>query len=165
MTTQSTTQPNTQSARVPLRLRMSARAGHDRLDGAWWPQSRDLAVELADLVDHFPTASGRITRVVFSPPDWDEAPVRQVTVAAGTVKIGSFPRDDTHLMQVKTSDHALLHLLVVPPGTPQAPAEAALLAAAAQGNAAGAEHLLATAAASQREASDTEEHWQDDGGH
>jgi hypothetical protein len=36
-------------------------------------RSRDLAVELADLVDHFPPQFGRIVRALFSPPvpeDW-----------------------------------------------------------------------------------------------
>lgn len=141
------------ATRVPLRIRISPRAGRDRLDGAWWPQSRDLGVELADLVEHFPPASGRITRAIYSPPDWDTTPERQLAVAGGNVKVGSFPRDDTHVIRLKTADRTILYLLVVPPGTPEAPAQAALLAAAAQGNPAGAEHLLAEAAAwSAREA-------------
>ena len=37
-----------------LRLTMGAAAGKDRLDGGWWPHSRDLSTELADLVDSFP---------------------------------------------------------------------------------------------------------------
>lgn len=153
------------TTRVPLRIRMSFRSGRDRLDGAWWPQSRDLGVELADLVDHFPPASGRITRAVYSPPDWDTAPERQLAVAGGNVKVGSFPRDDTHVIRLKTADRAILHLLVVPPGTPEAPAQAALLAAAAQGNAAGAEHLLAEAAAWPAREGTADDHWDDDGGH
>ena len=48
---------------------MGDHPGRDHLDGGWWPQSRDLAVELADLVDHFPQAHGRIQRAVYSPPE------------------------------------------------------------------------------------------------
>ena len=59
------------SARVPLRLRMVEHVGRDQLDGGWWPQSRDLAVELADLVEHLPPQYGRVVRAVYSPPDWD----------------------------------------------------------------------------------------------
>jgi len=158
------TQPILESTRVPLRIRLSPRAGRDRLDGAWWPQSRDLDVELADLVDHFPAASGRITRAIYSPPDWDTAPERQVAVAGGNVKVGSFPRDDTHVIRLKTADRTILYLLVVPSGTPEAPAQAALLTAAAQGNAAGAEHLLSVAAAWDARGGNADEHWADDGG-
>jgi hypothetical protein len=51
-------------SRGALRLRMSEHPGTDSLDGGWWPQSRDLAVELADLVDHFPTRYGRMVRAL-----------------------------------------------------------------------------------------------------
>lgn len=39
--------------RGPLRLNMAEDPGRNRLDGAWWPQTRDLEVELADLVDNW----------------------------------------------------------------------------------------------------------------
>src|SRR3954447_397461 len=81
--------------RIPLRLRMGEAPAPGGLQGGWWPQSRDLAVELADLVDHFLPERGRIVRATYSPPDWDPAP-RRVPVARGYVKVGSFPRDDTH---------------------------------------------------------------------
>src|SRR5690349_3595217 len=54
-------------SRGPLRLRMTEHPGRSYLDGGWWPQSRDLSRELADLVDHFPGAFGRIVRAVISP--------------------------------------------------------------------------------------------------
>jgi len=147
--------------RVPLRLRMSPRPGRDRLDGGWWPQSRDLTVELADLVDHFPESSGRIVRVLYSPPDWD-APPRRVPVAAGGVKAGSFPRDDTHLIQLKTSDRAVLYVLVIPSNMTEDQGEEALLAAATVGNAHEAEALLLTV--SEWPDVDPQGHWSDDGG-
>ncbi len=71
-------------------------------------------MELADLVDHFPVECGRVVRALFSPPDWDPAP-RRIPVEGGYIKVGSFPRDDTHLIELKTSDRTVLHVLVVPP--------------------------------------------------
>lgn len=133
-------QPPTRSF---LRLRLATNPGRDRLDGGWWPQSRDLAVELADLVDHFPAASGRIQRVVVSPPDWDPAP-RRIPVARGFVKVGSFPRDDTHVILLKTSGNRILRILVAPPGLTASEAEEALLAASTSGNAHSATSLLET---------------------
>ncbi len=70
------------SRRQPLRLRMGEKPGSHPLDGGWWPQSRDLTVELGDLVDNFPEAQGRIVRVLFSPPDWDDSPKRVPTSVA-----------------------------------------------------------------------------------
>jgi hypothetical protein len=134
------TQPSTRSF---LRLRLATHPGLDRLDGGWWPQSRDLSVELADLVDHFPTASGRIQRAVVSPPDWDPSP-RRIPVARGFVKVGSFPRDDTHVILLKMSDFRILRILVVPPGLTDSEAEEALLAASTSGNAHSAGSLLET---------------------
>jgi hypothetical protein len=128
-------------SRVALRLRMAEHRGKNYLDGGWWPQSRDLTVEMADLIDHFPAELGRIVRALVSPPDWDPAP-RRIPVAGGFVKVGSFPRDDTHLIHLKTSDRTVLRVLVVPPGYGRDQGEEALLAAAAAGNAYSAIDLL-----------------------
>jgi len=82
------------SGRGPLRLEMSGPPVRGPLDGAWWPRSRDLRVELADLVDHFPASAGKIDRAVISGPAWLPAP-RRVPVARGFVKVGCFPHDGT----------------------------------------------------------------------
>ena len=147
--------------RVPLRLRMAEHPGHDHLDGGWWPQSRDLAIELADLVDHFPAALGQIVRAVYSPPDWDPAP-RRIATAHGYVKVGSFPRDDTHLVLLKTSDRNVLRILVVPPEMSADQGSEALLAAATRGNSEPPESLLATV--TEYPDVDPFDHWSDDGG-
>jgi hypothetical protein len=147
--------------RTALRLRMGRTMGVDRLDGGWWPQSRDLAVELADLVDHFPADRGRVVRALFSPPDWDPAP-RRVPVGTGYVKVGSFPRDDTHLIELKTSDRTVLHVLVVPPGFSEDQGTEALLAAATPGNSHAAGDLLSVV--SEHPDVDPADHWDDDGG-
>jgi len=157
MTNEQTLEPQ----RVPLRLRMSPRAGRDRLDGGWWPQSRDLSVEFADLVDHFPPALGRIVRAVYSPPDWDTT-ARRVAVAGRYVKVGSFPRDDTHLIRLTTTDHTVLFLLVVPPVTAQERGESALRVAASPGNTRDAAAVLSAVTAGS--AGDPKGRWDDDGG-
>ena len=111
--------------RLPLRLELRPQPSTEDLAGAWWPQSRDLLTEVADLVDHFPAAAGRISRVLYSPPDWD-APHRRVPTARGDVKAGAFPRDDTHLMILSMADHSRLRLRVVPPAADDATARAAM---------------------------------------
>ena len=111
------------------------------MDGAWWPQSRDPAVEVADLVDHFPLQSGRIVSVLISPPDWDPAP-GQVRVAEGSVELGPVHREDTHLVLLTLSDRTVLRVLVVPPGFTDDQGAEALMAGATVGNAHSAAALL-----------------------
>lgn len=147
--------------RAPLRLALAEHPGRGRLDGAWWPQSRDLAVELADLVDHFPKPAGRVVRALFSPPDWDPAP-RLIPVAGGFVEVASFAGDDTHLVDLGMSGHGVIHVLVVPPAFTAGQGAEALLAGATAGNAHSAGDLL-DEVTNQLDV-DPHDHWDDDGG-
>jgi hypothetical protein len=131
------------SVRRPLRLRMCEKPGSHPIDGGWWPQSRDLTVELGDLVDNFPDEHGRVVRVLFSAPDWDDAPKR-VPTRRGYVKVGFDPNDDTHVLMLTTSDRQELCLLVVPPDMSRAQGEEALLAAVTPGYATSPAALLTT---------------------
>ena len=125
----------------PLRLRLGRAPGQDRLDGAWWPYSRDLEAEMSDLVHQFPRIDGRISRAVYSTPDWDTPP-RELTAGQGAIEVRASPRDDTHVLIVELSDGRRLTLLVVPPDfTPGQGAEA-LLAGSTAGNRHTASELL-----------------------
>lgn len=147
--------------RAALRLRLAEPPGSGYLGGGWWPHSRDLAVELADLVDHFPPRAGRIVRALVSPPDWDSTP-RRIPIARGFLKVGSFPRDDTHLVLLTTSDRTVLRVLVVPPGFTRAHGEEALLTAASAGNTLSANDVLEEFA--HQPATGPMDRWTDDGG-
>jgi hypothetical protein len=125
--------------RGPLRLRIAEHSASDRLDGGWWPRSRDLAVELAELAGHFPAGFGRIVRAVVSRSDWDSVP-DHVMVPGSDVTIE--PGDDTHLILLTTSDRSTLRVLVVPPGFTSGQGAEALLAAATTGNGHSAADLL-----------------------
>lgn len=135
MSTSSKSISSTASAEpAALRLHMSDEASPDRVDGSWWPRSRELQREGADLVDHFPPTYGRIGRMLFSRPDWEDSStngrgVRSIRAARGVVKVGSFPSDDTHLMILTMSTGRRLKLLVIPSDTPDVEAEARLVAA------------------------------------
>lgn len=117
------------SERLPLRLRLRDAATRGQVDGVWWPQSRNLQTEARDLVDNMPRAAGRINRLLFSRPDWDDALVdgrgaRRVQTGRGPVKMGSFPSDDTQLMILAMATGQRLRLAVVPSDTDPAQAEA-----------------------------------------
>ncbi|UYM03551.1 DUF5994 family protein [Solicola gregarius] len=148
-------------ARAPLRLRLAGHPGQNHLDGGWWPRSRDLPGEVADLVDQFPTGSDQIVRVVYSRPDWEPAP-RHIAVDRGYVVADAFPHDDAHLIQLTMSDQRVLHVLVVPPDYSDAHGSEALLAAATRGNAHTASALL-DAVRDSPDVSPTDQ-WNDDGG-
>lgn len=101
--------------REPLRLNLvDPCPGDGRLGGVWWPQSRDLDVELADLVENF-AAAGLVTRVLFSRPDWATSP-RWIPAKGGRLRVDSFPEHDTHVVMLSMSDHTTKTLLVIPPG-------------------------------------------------
>jgi Family of unknown function (DUF5994) len=86
-------------------------------DGAWWPENRRLSDQLGRLFAFWPPEGGRIARVLYSPPDWDDRP-RSVAVPGRMIKTGSFPRDDTHLLTLSLRDGRRRSITVIPPDTP-----------------------------------------------
>jgi hypothetical protein len=137
MTTSNPSAPSTS-----LRLRLAPDPTHGPLAGSWWPRSRNLELELADLVDHFPKEAGHISRAVFSRPDWDTSP-RRVEVGRGPMKTGSFPHDDTHVVLLKLSTGRQLTVLVVPPDASDEVAHDLMTRAADPANTLSAVQLLA----------------------
>jgi hypothetical protein len=129
---------------APLRLRLAEKLYGGHLAGAWWPHTRNLQAELADLVDHFPEQVGRVGRVLFSPPDWASTP-HKVRVGRGIMKTGSFPGDDSHVVVLTLATGSRLRLLVVPPQTPPDIADELFAAAVTPANRRTGAELLAHA--------------------
>lgn len=80
-------------------------------------------------MDNLPATAGRINRLLFSRPDWDDALVggrgaRSVRTGRGPVNVGSFPSDDTQLMVLTMATGQRLRLAVVPSDTDPAEAQA-----------------------------------------
>jgi hypothetical protein len=101
--------------------------------GAWWPRNRTLGDQLDDLFASWPPHAGRILRVLYSPPDWDDRP-RSVAVAGRRVKTGSFPHDDTHQLQLSLGNGVRRAITVIPPATEARVAHEILTAVAADGS-------------------------------
>jgi uncharacterized protein DUF5994 len=91
-------------------------------DGAWWPENRRLSDQLGRLFAFWPPERGRIARVLYSPPDWEDHP-RSVHVLGRMVKTGSFPRDDTHQLTLSFLDGSRRSITVIPPDTPDRDAQ------------------------------------------
>lgn len=151
--------PGTYRPREPLRLKLSRSPGTSSLDGGWWPQSRDLGFELADLVDNLPVDIGRVQRVLYSHPDWDTSS-GSVHVETGRIKVSSFPNEDNNMVLLRTSTRSDLRLLVVPPDHPVG--RQAMRVAANPTNRWSTVQILA-AGAFDEEDSDADEHWTDKG--
>ena len=97
---------------------------HD--ESVWWPQSRRLSDELAQLFAAWPPGAGRIARVLYSPPDWDDRPRAVAIPGRSQVKTGNFPHDDTHQLVLTMLDGHRHTVAVIPPETAPAAAEAML---------------------------------------
>ncbi|MEU3913560.1 DUF5994 family protein [Streptomyces sp. NPDC029721] len=97
-----------------LRLE-TKRSREGRLDGAWWPRTRDIETELPALISVLTGHLGPITRVGVDASAWNGLPTRLV-IDDQVVHIDSDPvGDDTVLITRGANDH--FALLVVPPDT------------------------------------------------
>jgi hypothetical protein len=123
--------PGASNGTPPLRLSLvPAGSAPTRIDGAWWPYSRDLTAELPALTAVLDERWDRITRITVNPTHWPVIP-RKVQVNGHVVKVGWFKQEqDPHQLMLLSYRVGRWDLLVIPPQTPMATA-AWLMAAAA----------------------------------
>jgi hypothetical protein len=112
------------------------------LDGGWWPRSKDPVAELPGLILVLQRSRGPITRVMIGPLGWDSRPHR-LSVAGRVVRLGWFTSLPAGLLTAICSDRSRVDLLVVPPDTSPASADAAMAFAAEAGNTVHAPDILA----------------------
>lgn len=112
----------------PPRLRLKPDVdGDGYLDGAWWPRSGILTIELPDLMTALTPRLGPIQRVVYDRSSWSQVP-RQLVVQDQTVRLESYPFELGNTMYVYGSDGAMLVLRVIASTTDHDAAQAALRA-------------------------------------
>jgi hypothetical protein len=130
------------------------------LDGAWWPHSRDLTLELP-LTTEFRSRWGPITRGAVHPAFWPVIP-RRVRANGRVLRVGRFTRhQDPHALLLLSLRVARWDLLVIPPDTPTATAARLMASACDPRNVRTASGLMAAAAAD-REAQEAD--WEAEGG-
>lgn len=135
----SVSQRTTPTTRPRLRLKPKApTTGY--VDGAWWPRSDHLAVELPDLLAVLSVRLGPIEQVIFNLGDWAHSPT-EFTMDGQPVRLGGSTGQPVDTIQIIGGDHKLV-LLVVPPGTDNELAHDAMMSAAAPDNASTIEDLL-----------------------
>lgn len=137
-------------ATPPSAARISLKAFTEHpgmVNGAWWPRSRDLAVELPALVAALDTAWGRISRVTVNVHMWPQIP-RKVPTGSHVVRVGWFDAEqDPHDVCLLSYSRAPYRwdLLVVPPETDPERAEHLMAAASDVRNKQTASALIAGA--------------------
>lgn len=117
-----TTSPD--RTRLALSAPTDDRSGRE-VSGAWWPEGRTLTVEIPKLFALWPEDRGRIARVLFSRPDWDDRP-HSIMLPDRRVKSGSFPADDTRQLLLMMSDRRVHRITVVPADSSDQDGRAAL---------------------------------------
>jgi Family of unknown function (DUF5994) len=134
---------STRPAPQPTRPEFPARSGpgsnHPRLsfdpaltrrravDGAWWPESRDAPAELPGLVAALDSRPGvRVRRLSVPVAEWDDIPRRLTVNGARTIRVDWFITMPRHTISVTAGGGDTINLLVIPPGTAAASAQAAM---------------------------------------
>jgi hypothetical protein len=136
------------------------------LDGGWWPRSADPAAELPGLIAAIEDRRGRVTRLMLGPAGWDSQP-RRLAAAGRVIKVGWFTGQPAGLLTAFCGSSSRVDLLVVPPGTAEADALAAMDLAAQAANRIHAPDILAAVAGHPGPAADTEPGlavWESEGG-
>ncbi|MEU3504165.1 DUF5994 family protein [Streptomyces hundungensis] len=137
-----------------------------RLDGAWWPYSRDLEAELPPLVVALEEPWGRITRVTVNPTRWPVVP-HTVAVDERLLHVGWFTKQDPDKLILLSYTVGRWDLLVVPPETSPAAAIRLMDAAVVPGSVLTAGALMINEAAVGRGIRDAvrrEGTWESEGG-
>lgn len=165
--------PVTGSAATPPRtvLRTGA-AGHEILDGGWWPRSQDLLAELPDLIGALSPRLGRVQQIMVCSADWTGDRFRRLSVGDDVVRVGWFATLGPHLLIVLGERDRRLDLLVVPPGTADDVAHEVMAAASSPGTTADTVGAMATRLAPPVVANDRADQqaakaiavWDDEGG-
>ncbi|WP_157035176.1 DUF5994 family protein [Actinocatenispora sera] len=114
-----------------LRLALADRPSGGSIDGAWWPYSRDLGVELPPLLAGLRRASGLggASWVSAGRSGWDRSPMR-IRIDGVWVRMRLLGMLDGQLLTVNFLDGDRIRLLVVPTDAPDDTAAAALAAGA-----------------------------------
>ena len=124
------------------RLRLKPKApstGH--VDGAWWPHSDDLSIELPDLLAVLSVRLGPIDHVTYNFADWATAPATFPT-GGDEVRLSGFYQQQNNTVEVIGVNRTKLVLLVVPSRTEPERAHEILMSAATPKNASTVDGLL-----------------------
>jgi hypothetical protein len=136
----------TRSKRIPPettpRLRLKPKAPTSGyVDGAWWPHSEELPIELPDLLAVLSVRLGPIDRLIYKLSEWAKAPAKLLT-GGRMVRLDGYDRQPVNTIEVIGVNRNKVVLLVVPARTAPEHAHDIMMAAAAPKNASTIDGLL-----------------------
>jgi hypothetical protein len=103
---------------VRVSLRDDAGGGGSAFDGGWFPRSRDLAVELPELLAELDRRGVRVERFTYALDAWSALPPRKLAVPGRVVRTGGFRSMDPQVVCLTWAGGTRrADLLVVPPET------------------------------------------------
>ncbi len=140
--TRSATDSTHTTPQATPRLRLKPKAptsGH--VDGAWWPHSDDLAMELPDLLAVLSVRLGPIDRVTYNLAEWATAP-KKFPTGGRMVRLSGYHRQPVNTIEVIGINRTKLVLLVVPTRTDPGHAHDIMMSAAGPNNASSIDGLL-----------------------
>jgi uncharacterized protein DUF5994 len=100
------------------------------VDGAWWPHSDDLTIELPDLLAVLSVRLGPIDRVLYNVAEWTKPPAK-LHIGGRVIRLDSYQRQPVNTIEVLGLNRNKIVLLVVPSRTDPDFAHATMMAAAA----------------------------------
>jgi hypothetical protein len=91
-------------------------SAHGCVDGAWWPKTPNLAVELPDIVAVFSRWIGTVHRVVYDPTLWKTPPSRLIRHGAA-ISVDPYRMVNRETIGLMGTHSRSAVLFVVPPST------------------------------------------------
>ena len=141
MTSAPTTAQPAADERQQTRLTLKPRTPvTGRVDGGWWPRSRDLAAEMPALLAALAEPMGSVESVRYNLNDWTPA-VCRISLDGRVVRLAGYRSQHPATVDV-IGPRQRVTLLVVPPDAAPQDAHAALTAAGRRGNTDEVEVLL-----------------------
>lgn len=169
----STSTPTTTAAQtgpstaVGLRLRLKpAHRACGFVQGAWWPQSTDLARELPALLRALSLRLGGVDRVIYDENSWTSAPL-PIEVSGHSVILDGSGDQSTNTLSVIGDQFGKVSLLVGPPYTNPTRAYTTVMTAAKPDDASTPDELLGIGpheARDRRMALIAHQRWESEGG-
>ncbi|MDP9091950.1 MAG: DUF5994 family protein [Actinomycetota bacterium] len=119
----------------PLRLALTSQLTRaNRLDGAWWPYSTDVTLELAPLLDAVARRLGRVRGVLLNRSEWAPTPLDWIPCGSRRTRISWYGLQDSDIAILIGDNDKRLGLLIIPPCTEAGAAVRAMEMAATTGN-------------------------------
>jgi len=126
------------------RLRLKPKAPvTGRVDGAWWPHSDVLAIEVPDLLAVLSVRLGPVSDVLYKLTEWVKPPSK-MEVGDRFVRLAGYQHQPDHTIEVVGLGGKRVVLLMVPADTPADQAHEILMTAASPDDASAVADLLTT---------------------